>query len=200
MKPALVVAGALAVLLAFGWAYKAVGRADARVQVAEARADSARVLRVELERRARADSMALDSARGAAIVQEARIKEERALLRRVAAQASLKADSASGALRATLDSLGASTADLDRLIASFAAEVRAKDQEIEQADSLAAARLTLLQATEQALASERASRAGFALENDALRDQIAAMKSAGRRSQIVNGVVILGVVTVAVLR
>lgn len=192
---ALVVAGLVIVYL-----LRSGAAADQRARTAEHLADSLTVVRQKYEAVARADSVALDSVRAASKAEDAILRAERVQSARKVTLAGLKADTARLAVRLLLDSLGVSTASLDALEKAHAQELAAKDEIIGQADSATAVVRTLLQATETALASERAAHQAGAAENAALRGQIQALKSGRRRDRLGTGVVLLGAVAVLVLR
>lgn len=187
------------VVAALVGAWWAQDRADARVRAAELRADSAETVRRIAEAEAWADSVALDSARAVAEAAEREIAGLRAEARQRAVQAAREASGAATALRATLDSLGASTAALDRLEAAHAAEVAAVVQERDLADSTVVVLRGLLAATEAALASERTVVAAYGAETDALRAHVAALER-GRRGDRMVKAGLAALVLVAVLR
>lgn len=187
------------VVAALVGAWWAQDRADARVRAAELQADSAETVRRIAEAEAWADSVALDSARAVAEAAEREIAGLRAEARHRAIQAAREASGAATTLRATLDSLGASTAALDRLEAAHAAEVAAVVQERDLADSTVVVLRGLLASTEAALASERTVVAAYGAETDALRAHVAALER-GRRGDRITKAGLAALVLVAVLR
>ncbi len=168
--------------------------------MAEAKADSLTELRQVWQAKATADSLRLDSVQAVSYEREAELEQAREAARARALGARRSADSAQAALRATLESLGASTDALDALETAHAAEIEAVMTERVAADSLAAVRLTLLRATEAALASERQTRQAALAEVGALGDQIRALESSRRRGRVVSGLVVAGAIAVVVLR
>ena len=191
---------ALVLGLVLVWSLRSGAAADQRARDAEARVDSLEQVRQASEEQARADSVALDSARVATAQREQIIRQEREQARLRASRASLRADSARIALGLVLDSLGVSHDALDALERAHKDQLAAKDAEISHADSATAVVRGLLMATEQSLTSERAVKAGFAAENDALRAQIQALKSGRNRDRFASGALLLGAVAVALLR
>jgi len=184
------------------WSLRSGAASDERARIFKGQADSLQELRLEAAAKAAQDSVALDSAKAESVNREAIANRERQDARRRASVASRTADSARAALAIVLDSLGVSSEALDALMAAHAQEVAAVRAEVEQADSIAATRLSLLQATERALVSERAENGALDAENAALRGQIAGLESGRRRDRLggLGGLVIIGSVLALALR
>lgn len=186
--------------VAFLWTLRSGAAADQRARIAEAKVDSLEAFRVLLEERSRNDSAALASEQVLALQREKDLSAARAQTRLEASRAALAARGADVSLRSLIDSLGGSTVALDTLEAAHAAEIAAKDQEIAQADSLSAVRLSLLQATEKALESERAAHQATSAVVGAQAVEISALKSGRRRDRIRDGIVVLAVAGILYLR
>ena len=176
------------------WSLRSGSAADERARIFKGQADSLQELREVAAAKASKDSVALDSARAESVNREAIANRERQDARRRASLASRTADSARAALAIVLDSLGVSSSALDALMRAHAQEVAAIRAEVEQADSIAATRLSLLQATERALVSLRAEAGALDAENAALRAQIDALNSGRRRDRLggLGGIVLVG--------
>lgn len=170
----------LALLLGSAWVYDPFGR----VKVAEGRVLELTAERNRAEARAYSDSIALESLRDSTHEAELQIEHERQASEAIVLGASRAARTAGDRLRAVLDSLGASVAPLDSLEAAHAAEVDALRNQIRLADSTTAVVRTLLAATEQALASERAAKAAFAVEGEGLRAEIRALNAKRRTDKL----------------
>ena len=191
---------ALVLGLCLFWSVRSGAAADERARLAGERADSLESLRLSAEIQSRQDSVALDSARTASMNRLAIADRERQAARRRALDASRTADSARTALAIVLDSAGVSSEALDALVRAHAEELAAVRAETVQADSIAATRLSLLQVTEQALASERLAHQATTVENAAIREQVSALQSGRRRDQLTGGVALVGALAVLILK
>lgn len=98
-----------------------------------------------------------------------------------------------------LDSLGLNTEVLDLLVLAHDEEVDALEEQISLADSTAAVLRGQLEATDTALASERAVRLAALAENEALRKQVRALENARFRSRVFSGGIVVAVLVGAVL-
>ncbi len=174
-------------------------RQSVALDAAEARADAAEVARRRAEVQAQADSVALEQVRAYTVERDLEIAADRREAQTRAHNAARTATATESALRATLDSLGASTASLDSLVAQHDREVGALREELALADSATANVRGLLQATEAALASERATRLAYVQETAALRAQVEALAKARRTDQWITRAALVAV-GVALLR
>lgn len=186
----------LAGVIVWFLAYDPMGR----VKVAEGRVQILTEQRQQSEKKARLDSMALDSVRTHATLLESQNEAERLQARQAVTRASRQASAASGRLRTVLDSLGAPTAPLDSLLTAHASELAAKDREIVLADSTTAVVRSLLEATEVALASERQAHQSLRIENAALRQQVQALNRQIRNSKLQRATLLLAVAGILILR
>ncbi len=153
-------------------------RASKRANVAEGRVLVADSLRLVAEGRSRADSVLLEASRTRFVADSSRLATERLQAARTASRAAQTAQETVNVLRESLDAQ--QTVLLDSIEASHGLEVRALTAQIAQADSSTLVEHNLRLITEQALASERASHQADAPLVSALREQIAALKSANR--------------------
>lgn len=163
------------------------------LSVAQARADSLAQANARLRIQQHSDSVTLETERRAYAAQMLQLEGERREASQNAARASRNAQEAGTALRYVLDSLGVSTALLDALEAAEAEEDRFQASQLAVAESTTAVVRSLLEVTEEALASERALRLGVEAEVVALGRKIDAQNAARRRERLV-GALVLGVV------
>lgn len=185
---------------ALGWSLRSGAAADQRARTAEHQVDSLASLRKVAEEKAASDSVALEGVWADALVREDRLEASRAQALGRASVAHEEAGQASESVRSLLDSLGASTALLDRLNAAHAEQVAALGALVAVADSTTAVEVSLREATERALASERVAHQATSREASALQVETKALKAGRRRDRLGTAVVVVAVLGAVVLR
>lgn len=182
------------------WSLRSGAAADQRARTFEHLVDSLTAVEQKYHEVAVRDSLKLEAERDSALVREQRLEAERAQALGRASVAAKASQKARDSLLALLDSLGAPHEALDSLTVAHATEIAAKDEIIGKADSVTVVVRSLLMATENALASERAAHQATEQVNGALRAEVGAIRSARRRDRMASALVVVGVLALVLVR